>query len=147
MKHIKKFNEEFGFTGLLTFFAATSVLTELLGIFAHKLRVSTNKNRNIEDIVTLLGSNVKLELSDKMIKVQDTKTRHKSIITIDLNGKSAKVDVNYKGIFNLNDMNKFPLNNSDIYNICYVLSKNNKDRIDYDKDSNVFYTRFKPSNF
>ena len=43
-----------------------------------------------------------------MITVQNTKTRHNSIITIDLNDKSAKVDVNYKGIFNLNDMNKFP---------------------------------------
>ncbi len=57
------------------------------------------------------------------------------------------VDVNYSGILNLKDKNKFSLNNSDIYNICYILSKNNDDRIDYDKNSNVFYTRFKPSNF
>lgn len=143
MKHIKGFNEEFGFTGLLTFMAATSVVTELLGIFAHKVRISTNKNRGIDEIVNMLGSNVKLEVTDKMIKVQDTKTRHKSIITIDLNDKSARVDVNYKGVFYLKETNKFTLSNSDIYNICYILSKNNRDRIDYDKNSNVFYTRFK----
>lgn len=143
MKHIKGFNEEFGFTGLLTFMAATSVLSELLGIFAHRVRVNTNKDRNIEDIVSLLGNSVKLEVTDKMIKVQDAKTRHKSIITIDLNDKSARVDVNYKGVFYLKETNKFTLSNSDIYNICYILSKNGKDRIDYDKYSNVFYTRFK----
>lgn len=142
MKHIKGFNEEFGFTSLLTFMAATSVVTELLGIFAHKTRISTNKSREIDEIVNMLGSSVKLEISDKMITVQNTKTRHKSIITIDLNDKSARVDVNYKGIFNLKDTNKYTLSNSDIYNICYILSTNSKDRINYDKDSNVFYTRF-----
>lgn len=140
MKYIKGFNEEFGFTGLLTFMAATSVVSELLGIFAHKVRISTNKNRNIEEIVNLLGSSVKLEVSDKMIKVQDIKSRHKSIITVDLNDKSAQVDVNYKGMLRLKNMDKFPIDNINIYDICFILSKNTNLEIRYDRTTNTFKT-------
>lgn len=134
MKYIKQYES---FTGVITALVSAKIITEIFGVIVHKVRVSTNKNRSVEDIIGIIDGKFKLVVSDKKMEIKEDKRRHKTIVTIDLNNKSAIVDVNYSGIIHIKDSSKILLSNADIYNICNIVSKGST-KVDYDSINNSF---------